>query len=115
ERLTAISASQAALRFARVEKSRNEKRTARLILCARSPTRKTDAAWVSMRLTGVPSKLAGSLRKSMTACCESSAVIAAAFDCGAGKRGIAGQIQDIVILAERGVTGGIIAIRETRP
>ena len=30
-------------------------------------------------------------------------------------RGIAGQIQGILILAERGLTGGIIGIKETRP
>jgi hypothetical protein len=35
------------------------------------------------------------------------------FDCGADRRGIAGQ--GILILAERGVTGGIIGIKETRP
>ena len=38
-----------------------------------------------------------------------------AFDCGAGMRGIAGQIQGTLILVERGVTGGIIGIKETRP
>jgi hypothetical protein len=60
-----------------------------------------------MRLTGAPLKLAGSLRKSMTACHRGT------FDCGADRRGIAGQ--GILILAERGVTGGIIGIKETRP
>jgi len=38
-----------------------------------------------------------------------------AFDCGADRRGMAGQIHGILILAERGVTGGIIGIKETRP
>jgi hypothetical protein len=60
---------------ASVEKSRNGKRTARLILSARSPARKTEAAWVSMRLTGAPPWLAGSLKKPITGCCEASAVI----------------------------------------
>ena len=69
-RLSSSSARSVASRRSSVEKSRKLKRTARFILKARSPTRKTCAPWVSTRSTEPPR--APFSRKETTACCPLS-------------------------------------------
>ena len=51
----------------------------------------------------------------MTACCEFSAVIAAPSVSRPDMKDIARQTQGILILRERGLMGGIIGIKETKP